>query len=229
MRVGAFELLIRGADGSARPEAGEGHVPMAHGEVYAIEFRNHCGDRCNLNVLVDGASVGDFQIGPYQTGVLERPLNDRGRFTFFAAGSGEAQAAGEASVSSADKGLVQVTFTPGRERTMGFSGILRGPSPISEASDTVGRVVETRCASPAGGMMGAGPGVSFAMDFGAGMTGQTGYSGQEFGVARSIVEDPLRRAVITLRLVHDRARSLPGAVRPLPGRPASNPVPRPVG
>jgi hypothetical protein len=232
MRVKEFELSIQGVNGAPKEEMAAGHVPMAHGEQYAIAFRNHVGDHCNLNVLVDGVSVGDFQIGPYASAILERPHNDTGRFTFFAAGTAEARSAGGDAVSVGDKGLIQVTFTPGRApepiaRPRMLAEAMRGPygEPMAAAGASAGMEYTSGVVCDSGvHVMGMN-----ASGFGAGVTGQTGYSGQRFGVARTIVEDVSRRVIITLRLVHDRSGSIEAA-RLLPGRstPAANPVPHPV-
>lgn len=215
MQIGDFELTILDAAGRSRPETSEGHVPMQHGEQYQIGLRNRTGRPCNLSVLVDGVSVGDFQISPWQFAMLERPRNDHGRFTFFASETSEAMAVGDASVSSADKGIVQVTFTPEIEQ----------PKLNARPKDVMLRSCGGASAATAGGKD-----VTYSsagLDFGAGVTGQTGHSGQHFGVARNIVEDLTRRTTITLRLVHQRG-SVPSTPRPLPGRVAANAVPRPV-
>jgi hypothetical protein len=211
MRVGNFELNILG-----KHHTSEAYVRMQHGEKYSLEIGNHSGDTVNLYVKIDGLSVGDFQIGPYKTAVLERPIGSQQRFTFFASGTSEAGTVGEASIDRADKGLVSVEFVPPKPRPVTTLRTAGRIDPSDEGSlDPVMR--------SAVGLRGQ----SATRGFGAGVTGMTGHSDQTFGFGQYIDEDRSRAVTITLRLVHDETIAQAGP-QPLPGRVRGNPVPGPV-
>jgi hypothetical protein len=212
MRVGEFELNILG-----KHHTSEAYVRMRHGEQYSLEIGNHSGDTVNLYVKIDGLSVGDFQIGPYKTAVLERPIGAQQRFTFFASGTSEAGTVGESSIDRADKGLVSVEFVPPRPRPL--TTLRTGGRASLSNEGSFGPVM--RSASEPRGQ-------SSSYGFGAGVTGMTGHSDQTFGFGQYIDEDHSRTVTITLRLVHDEtiAQADP---QPLPGRVWGNPIPGPVG
>ncbi len=198
MRVGSFSLLI--------PEGREldsNHVVLAHGAVYRIHLGNHHGRRCDATVEVDGKEVGTWRIGPGQSIVLERPVHDTGRFTFFESRSGEAQAAGVGAVEVASRGLIRATFRPERvyrplPRVGSLRAVAGGPSCGMEAEEKTAGLVP-------------------------GITGLTGTSGQHFKDVAPLDYDPLLEVTIYLRLVS----GLP-EVRPLTVSPRSNSVPAPA-
>lgn len=107
MRIKNFSLTI--PQGS---ESDSGHVVMAHGATYTIDLANYTDRRADAEVFVDGKSVGTFRLNVYGSVRLERPDNDNGCFTFYRAGSSEAQQADVGSVEKVDRGLVQVIFRP---------------------------------------------------------------------------------------------------------------------
>lgn len=218
MRVGNYSVLV--------PEGVEretGHVHLAHGRQYTIQLLNHDYQRaCDAELTVDGKPLGGFRLRPGGRAVLERAPHDHGRFTFYAAGTGEAAAAGEAAVAVPDKGLVQVRFVPERRR----------PDPVHQVK---GSVLYAR-----GGVRGqsAGGEARPAEDptaFGplrpagaeektcGGITGLSGHSDQQFVTVGSIDRDEAAAVVISLRLV-----ALPDGPRELRPAAQGNPVPAPV-
>jgi hypothetical protein len=219
MRVGEFELNILG-----KHHTSEAYVRMRHGEQYSLEIGNHSGDTVNLYVKIDGLSVGDFQIGPHKTAVLERPIGTQQRFTFFASGTSEAGTVGEAGIGRADKGLVSVEFVPPKPQPV---TTLRTSGRVSLSDEGSFGPVITKSLGPVMRSASEPYSQSATRGFGAGVTGMTGHSDQTFGFGRYIDEDRSRAVTITLRLVHDEtiARVDP---QPLPGRVRGNPVPGPV-
>lgn len=194
---------------------------MWHGEQYSLWLINDSNERVNLYVKIDGLSVGNFQVGPRSRVPLERPADGSGRFTFFRSGTSEASSVGEVDVASFDKGLVEVVFFP-EVRRPHFGGYVQVAHFTQKKA--CGQSQEMSYDSCEEGIPTSG-GIGFA-SVSPGVTGMTGHSSQQFGVASVIVEDVSRKVVITLRLVASAVASL-GPV-PLPGR-RSNPVPSPVG
>ena len=95
------------------PEARElegGYVPLAHGVQYSIVLRNESDRKCDVDVQIDGRSVGLWRIGACSEIRIERPADDTGRFTFFAVDSSEANQAGLSSGNSL--GLICAEFRP---------------------------------------------------------------------------------------------------------------------
>src|SRR3990167_10124375 len=94
------------------PEGREngGYVEMEHGKQYSLVLRNDHGVPCDAKVDIDGKTVGTWRIYASGSIQLERPANDDGRFTFYRAGTPEAQQA-QLPRGSNDLGLVRVTFT----------------------------------------------------------------------------------------------------------------------
>lgn len=208
MRFGHFSLLI--------PEGREvngGHVEMPHGKVYTLRLGNHeHSRRCDAAVMVDGKEVGCFRLAGGQTMTLERPAHDTGCFTFFRADSAEGQQAGAANVGKDERGLVQVTFRPERQRRP--QGMLRSVGLCS---------IGEREEKTSGSLRGLGGEPSFsAGQNSAGVTGLTGQSAQSFYEVAALDYDPSGEVTISLRLVAGMAvRELTPTVR-------GNAVPAPV-
>lgn len=204
MRVGNFSLMI--PEGTERDS---GHVEMAHGRQFTVLARSHVPHRCDAEVSIDGKEVGVFRLEGRGTLYLERPPNDQGRFTFYTAGSGEAEAAGEAKVKADDRGLVRVRFVPERPRPV----VMR----------TTSFKLRT-CAGPGGQSMSM-----FSSDAeektSGGITGLSGHSGQQFHTVGPIDRDEANAVTITVRLIHVERPTDP---RPLVATTAGNPVPPPV-
>ena len=108
---------------SARIEGGKedhsGYVKIPHRKKYKIVLKNDWDEPCNARVKVDGKDIGEgqsFRIPARGSMRLERPVNDDGCFTFFRSDSAEGEASGVSDISVSDRGLVEVTFTPGSQR-----------------------------------------------------------------------------------------------------------------
>jgi len=213
MRVGNFCLII--PQGRERES---GHVAIAHGTQYTIQMRNYWHDRaCDAELTVDGKPEGGWRIPAGGTIILERPVHDTGRFTFYKAASEEAKAAGVDLVGNDDRGLIVVRFKPEfplRHRPVG--GVLRSMS-----------------MQPAGGIsldcVPQGGETVYSSDMArtsAGITGLSGHSNQQFVDVAPLTYDMTEEVLITVRLVCDES------ARPLTPQqvtPRSNAVPAPVG
>ena len=210
MKLGNYSLTI--PQGS---EQSSGHVAIPHNTVYTIDLHNHSHRPCDATVKVDGDVAGVYRLEPGQHWAVEHPEKDQGRFTFLRSSSADAKSSGVDVVAKNDRGLVEVTFTPGDY-----------PKPVRRNLDTF------RCL-PARGDGGL---ESFQMkscsSLGEGITGLTGHSNAQYGEAQRINLDPSNAVTITLRLGEAKgAAAATPAARPLPGRnaPISTPVPAPVG
>src|SRR6516165_8003992 len=106
MRIGSFELAVRGSNGVEKVETSEGYVEMEHEEQFALILGNNTSEDVALKVRINGKSVGDFMQTPHSRDALERSLTDDGKFTFYEAGSEEADIVGEAGMTRTEKGLI---------------------------------------------------------------------------------------------------------------------------
>jgi hypothetical protein len=212
MRYGNYSVLI--PEGAERDS---GYVGLPHNQQYTIRLMSHDHRRCDAEVTVDGKPVGVFRLSGHGSMTLERSPDDHGRFTFFASGSGEASTAGEATVASADKGLIQVRFVPERRRhspaggivrALFFTGMSSGEPQWSARSADYGTV--PTCCEPEEKTSG-------------GITGLSGHSSQAFTNVGAIDRDESGAVTISLRLVvADRG------VRPLRATGQGNRVPAPI-
>lgn len=246
MRIGNFSVLI--PEGR---EHGSGHVALPHNTQYVIRMGNHGSPRCDATVEVDGKEVGSFRINGYGNLVLERSVNDTGRFTFFKADSAEGVSAGAGEVTADLRGLIKVTFRPekcasfvprvghmhlcnvggtprmGGNLRAGPGGQSVGLGGLYGASAGTPKATEEKTC----GGIGAFPtnqcdmGGSFVAPPGAaaGVTGLTGTSDQSFYTVPNLDYDPVGEVVISLRLVEAS-----NAVRPLQAVQRGNPTPAPV-
>lgn len=237
MRIGNFSVLI--PEGR---EHGSGHVALPHNTQYVIRLGNHSSPRCDATVEVDGKEVGSFRINGYGNLVLERSVNDTGRFTFFRADSTEGASAGAGEITADLRGLIKVTFRPERyanpvPRVGGMHLCNAGGTPRmgGAGGQSVGgwstqqygemlRGVEKTCGGilptnqcDMGGSYGAPAGAA------AGVTGLTGSSNQTFYEVPNLDYDQAGEVVISLRLVEAT-----NAVRPLQAVQRGNPTPAPV-
>lgn len=196
MRVGNYSLVI--PEGTER-EAG--YVALPHGTQYTIQLRNHSGyRRCDAAVTIDGKPIGTFRLGTFGGATLEKSPDEDGRFTFYASGSGDAAAAGEAAVSAEAKGLIQVRFVP-----------------------------ETKVEAVSRGYGASARSISKSMSFYGdektvgGITGLSGHSDQRFTEVGPMPLDEAEAVLISIRLILGTS-----GPRPLIGAAKGNPVPPPV-
>jgi hypothetical protein len=107
MKLNKFSVII--AEGKA---AADGYIQMKHGTQYTVLLQNESNRRCDAEVYLDDRQVGIWRIDCYSTVTIERPVHDRGRFTFYQVDTPEAIQAGITENSSS--GLIRVLFKPER-------------------------------------------------------------------------------------------------------------------
>lgn len=211
MRFGSYSVLI--PEGR---ESGEGYVGLPHGGQYALRLGNHDGRRCLATVRLDGKEIGTFVLYGHETCTIERAPGDTGRFTFYADGTADAEAAGSAAIAGPNRGLVQVEFTPEKRQQAvrpANVGVVRsmsafGPTTRRYQSDQH----ESYCAGTGGERTSGG------------ITGLSGHSNQQFVSAAGFPLDESGRVTISLRLTlwNDGPRPLTAAGG------AGNTIPAPV-
>jgi len=214
-----------------------GYVELPHGRQYSLVLRNARRDvRCDAEVEIDGQHVGTWRIEANSHIRLERPAHDDGRFTFYAAGTKEAQQV-NLNEGSSDLGLIKVTFTPEIKmpRTLSSAAWENNirwsylPYPSSAEygqvssnffTSTGDAPEQTRTCSlaSAGGTV-SSAGQTKSADRSGG-TGLSGVSGQIFNQTYPLNYDYAQRTTIHLRLILRDERQNP---RPLTQN--SNPVP----
>ena len=178
----------------------EGYIKMVHGTVYSILLGNDTDEDCDVEVSIDGRSVGSWRLKSRWTLRLERPLHDSGCFTFYELGTVSGSKAG--LIRGVDLGLVSVTFKP----------------PIQEMPSLQSQALHAQAPSSAA-VFSHLP--EDSQDYKAGGTGLSGRSQQNFGRVAQLDYDESRFVTINLRLV--------AVVQdPRPLFPRSNPVPPPV-
>lgn len=92
-------------------ETPEGYVELEHGTKYTLALKNTRSVRCDARVEIDGKHVGSWRVKPNTVIVLERPLHNAGKFTFYRVGTVEADKLGM-SKSNPERGLLRVQFIP---------------------------------------------------------------------------------------------------------------------
>lgn len=117
-------------------ELAGGYVEMDHGAIYKLQLRNTHDRRCDVLIDIDGKRVGGWRIEPHEIAVLERPINERGMFTFYRVDSVEGDQIGLDSVPVNDRGLVQVTFN--------LEEIKRTPVPRALKEHNIGYPMSSR-------------------------------------------------------------------------------------
>lgn len=202
MKLGSFALNV-----SEGREVEGGYVEIAHGTVYSVELVNNTYVETDVELKIDGKTIGVFRLYPYGKSTIQRGLNERGRFTFYRAETKEAAAAELGNVTKDDLGLVQATFYPAKEK-------IATPLKATKSSRRFGPSGQNAC----GEML-----CSCSMDFAAGGTGLSGNSNQEFINVKDIDRDHSRTTMISLRLIEPK-----NDVRPLRGYYQANPIPKPV-
>jgi hypothetical protein len=202
-----YEFRIIGRDGD-RAETSSGQVPMAHGETYKFRLRSNV--RSSAKIMVDGVSVGEFVVPAHRDVIIERPADAAQLFTFFAVDTAEARASMQDGISGINRGLIEITFTPERMR----------PAVVSSSQGTMRSL---------GGTKGLSVGELSCQSFGAGVTGLTGQSSQNFTNVHMDL-DHSQSVTLRVRLVHDEARQVAPTVRPLSGHlPRETPIPPVAG
>jgi len=114
--LNGFSLTVVGA----YEETSDGYTKISHGKQYSLRLHNaHRGSNgcvpADVEVFIDGKSVGTFRINYGQTIYLERSVNDNGMFTAFKADSSEGKAVG-LDANDDNCGLIKAVFRPGKVR-----------------------------------------------------------------------------------------------------------------
>ncbi len=117
MKLNQFSVTI-----ASGKEAADGYIYLKHGTQYTVLLKNESDRRCDAEVYLDDRQVGIWRIDSYGSIQIERPVHDRGRFTFYQVDTPEAIQAGITENSST--GLIRVLFKPERIR----------PTPAASAS-----------------------------------------------------------------------------------------------
>jgi hypothetical protein len=236
MRQSSFSVLIPQGQ-----ETGGGFVRLPHNTRYTLRLGNHDNRCCDAEVKIDGKVIDFFRLNNGCTVEVEGPPDDlsKGCFTFFRAASEEAADAGAASIGREERGVIEVTFKPGKvvRPVISLEGLGRNCTPPATWRPAVTKRWPG-VQPPDGGILRAqkcmaGPdaysGVH-AMGFTAshetpppdvesGVTGLTGTNAQTWQKVANLDYDPTAEVAITLRLVADKA------VRPLTAKPQGNPRP----
>ena len=212
MNINNFELSVL----EAQHETQDGYVELDHGQVYSLHLRNNHVDRdCDAQISIDGKDVGTFRIYKHSGLVLQRPVHDTGRLTFYESASYEASQSGEQKVDKQDRGLIQVTFKasyslapsgsvvrPISTTGLGFNSTTNLKDDGHEATCTDFDSYESAGATKnyaAGGQHSKCS--RSAPHYSSGVTGLSGRSSQQFRDAAPLVYDESKTTVISLRLV----------------------------
>ena len=178
-----------------------GYVEIEHRTKYSLMLRNSLDSQCDAHVEIDGKHVGTWRMNTRSSINLERPVHDTGCFTAYTAGTSDAHLAG-LDDSSPDLGLIKVTFTPERPRTL---AAFEKPPMFHIGTPLKGSMPQSKSRRESVG------------------TGLSGTSSQIYGQAEKIEYDYSRQVVIHLRLVSpwrddDTPRPLTSCSTPVPPR-----------
>lgn len=105
MRLNNFSLRIIG--GSEIPG---GYVELEHDKTYSIQLRNDHDVDGDASISIDGNYIGTWRINSKSSVKIERPANEKRKFTFYRLDSKESKKAG-LSKSNENVGLISVLFT----------------------------------------------------------------------------------------------------------------------
>ena len=86
------------------------YVALESGSEYKLKLINDRSTICDVKISIDGEYIGTWRINANSSIILERPLSEERKFTFFAETSKEARNAG--IIPNKDSGLISVTFIP---------------------------------------------------------------------------------------------------------------------
>lgn len=104
MKLQDYEISI--------PEGSEadGYVSLPHNTQYTLRLINHGSRQADVEVFIDGHPVGEWRLRTHAEAIIERPVNDTGKFTFYKLGTEEST---DAALHSSDElGLIKVVFKP---------------------------------------------------------------------------------------------------------------------
>jgi hypothetical protein len=105
MRVYDYEVVVPEGDENAT-----GYVVLEHNTRYTIKLMNLSYSKVDAEVFIDGNRIGEWRVNSFVRCIIERPVHDTGRFTFYRLDSIEAKNIG--LKSSSELGLIKVIFKP---------------------------------------------------------------------------------------------------------------------
>lgn len=239
MRVGDFSVVILGGR-----ERESGYVHLLDGQAYKIRLANHTNRRCDVELTIDGKSLGSFRVEAYGRLDLERPPDDDGCFTFYRADGEAGQQVGAGQIDKGDQGLVQARFKVEKPQFQGvpsYQGSQLVPAAHPQrvkhsgacgqsATKSFDAPVSLSCERPADGnlaLCSAGP-QRQNQNLAAGVTGLSGHSGQRFTPVDPLVYDD-EETLISLRLVAEDGPRPLRAHDPSGPTVRANQVPPPAG
>lgn len=89
---------------------------LNHNSEFKIVFYNRSDKRANVEILLDGALIGEFRSNPHSNIKLERPVNKEKMFTFVSVNSEEGK---QGRLDLATKlGTIEINVDPEKEHTM---------------------------------------------------------------------------------------------------------------
>jgi hypothetical protein len=195
-------------------EDNRGYVKLKHGQKYKVKLTNNQGRRVDVDLKIDGKSVGLFRVGAWDSVTLERPVNDTGCFTFFKRGTKEYNEAHGQYVSSDYRGLVQATFKP--EKCLSESS----PSWVSAVDPIVPtrRGISGQCIGSSDFCFASPSSQNYTKGLTSGITGLEGYSDQTFTEVANLQYNLSEKVTLSVRLVSEKygVRPLRSAYVPSP-------------
>jgi hypothetical protein len=147
---------------------------------YSIVLTNSRPMPADAKIKIDGVSIGEWRLKPYDTFKIERPAEQSRKFTFIADHDFDARRAG-VSANDSKNGLISVTFKP--QKQIDYIK----PQPYVESAQTM------KLASNSQSMM--RPQLMKSIQNGVTLLGQV--SDQKFGQTPMIPEDMIDRKKIT--------------------------------
>ncbi len=109
MRLNGFSLGVIGG----YEKGNSGYVVLQHCQQYSLLMKNDRDVKCDVYVKIDGHKVGAWRIEANSHIVIERPVDDTGKFTFYKLDSNEAIKA--ALQTNNELGLISAEFKPEAE------------------------------------------------------------------------------------------------------------------
>lgn len=111
VKVDGFQVKILSPSSSDEFEKnGMIYNKLKSGSEYQLKLGNSRDTICDVDVSIDGRYIGTWRIWANSFIILERPLVEERKFTFFSENSSAAKKAGV--VPSEDSGLIVATFKP---------------------------------------------------------------------------------------------------------------------
>jgi hypothetical protein len=120
------------------------YVRIKHNTGYKIELTNTRGVRCDVELSIDGSSVGGFRVNGGDSMTIERPADQARKFLFL---KSDSKAAENAGIQAGDplNGVIRAVFRPEKPQP---AVLMRSKSLKRSAPMTAGFDAETSRAAP---------------------------------------------------------------------------------